>query len=528
MTIVAGVDFGTQSVRFSIFDSERGRLGSATSGYPVLRQPSDPDYAAQRHADHLQALVLAARQAISAAKIDGHVIASIGIDTTGSTVVPLDEKHQPLDDYYLWCDHRGWREAAEITRVARERGLAALHWCGGTYSSEFGWSKLWHWLRINPDKRSRFATAAEHCDYIAAILCGITELDELPRSICAAGHKWMWNDSLGGLPSEDFLAALHPSLAGIRQQMRGKYGRCDALAGTLSPYWAEKLGLAAGIPIPIGALDAHWDAIGAGIRLGDIVNVIGTSTCVMAMSDKLAPIPGVFGVVAGSIHPQYAGIEAGLSAAGDIFDAIARRAGATLTDLSQQIESYRAGRTGLLRLVWDHGDRTVLARPHLSGVTFGWQLTHTAADELFAAMEGTALHTRIILERLAEHGVPIQRVIHTGGIPRRSSVINRIYANALNIPILLPEQDTTSLGAAIFAFMAAGTFQSIEEAQQALCPKLRTTEPEPRSVEIYHELFENFRALYFALGSEQSAPLRLGKLLHALRTIARPTGNPSP
>jgi L-ribulokinase len=173
-----------------------------------------------------------------------------------------------------------------------------------------------------------------------------------------------------------------------------------------------------------------------------------------------------------------------------------------------------------LRLVWDHGDRTVLAQPHVSGATFGWRLSHTAADELFAAMEGTALHTRIILERLSEYGVPIERVIHTGGIPRRSAVINRIYASALDVPILLPEQDTTSLGAAIFAFLAAGAFRSIEEAQQALCPKLGSVEPEPRSVEIYRDLFGHFRELYFALGNEESAPIPVGKLLSALRRIA--------
>src|SRR3954447_16659626 len=159
MTIVAGVDFGTQSVRFSIFDSDRGRLGSGVANYPVLRRPDDPDYAAQRHDDHLKALVAAAQQAIASAQVDGRCIEALAIDTTGSTVVPVDENLQPLDDYYLWCDHRGWREAAEITRTARERGLAALDWCGGTYSSEFGWAKLWHWLRNNPEKRARFATA---------------------------------------------------------------------------------------------------------------------------------------------------------------------------------------------------------------------------------------------------------------------------------------------------------------------------------------------------------------------------------
>jgi L-ribulokinase len=330
----------------------------------------------------------------------------------------------------------------------------------------------------------------------------------------------MWNESLGGLPSEAFLAGLDPLLAGVRSHMTGRYARSDTIAGTLSAHWARQLGLRSGIPIPVGALDAHWDAIGAGIHLGDIVNVIGTSTCVMAISERLAPIPGVFGVVAGSIHPRYAGIEAGLSAAGDIFEAIARRAGTTLAELSQAIESYRAGQTGLLRLVWDHGDRTVLAQPHLGGVTFGCTLAHTAADELFAAMEGTAFHTRIILDRLAEHGAPIQRVIHAGGIPRRSPAINRMYASVLNVPILLPKSDTTSLGSAIFAFLAAGAFASVEQAQEALCPSFASIDPEPRAAAVYQELFEHYRPLYFALGIETSESIPLGRLLPSLRRTA--------
>jgi L-ribulokinase len=520
MRLVAGVDFGTQSVRFSVFDGDRGRLGSGTSEYPVLRRQDDPDYAAQRHTDHLRALVAAARQAIAAAGVDGREIAALGIDTTGSTVVPVDEHLQPLDDYYLWCDHRGWREAAEITRAARAAKLAAIRWCGGTYSSEFGLAKLWHWLRHNPEKRSRFATALEHCDLTVAVLCGITEIENLPRSVCAMGHKWMWNEALGGLPSEEFLAGLDPLLAGLRARMNGRYATSEGIAGTLSGYWAEQLGLKPGIPIPVGAMDAHWDAIGAGIGLGDIVNVIGTSTCVMAISEELTPIPGVFGVVPGSIHPRYVGIEAGLSAAGDIFDAIARRAGMTLAELSRAIADFQSGQTGLLRLVWDHGDRTVLADPHLSGVTFGWKLHHTPQDELFAAMEGTAFHTRIILERLAEHGVPIQRVIHAGGIPRRSPAINRIFANALHVPVLLPKEDTTSLGSAIFAFLAAGTFPSVEAAQDVLCPEYVSIDPDETSAAICNELFAHYRDLYFALGCQSSAAVSLGSLLPALKGIA--------
>jgi L-ribulokinase len=520
MTLVAGVDFGTRSVRFSVFDSQRGRLGSGVAEYPVLRRANDPHYAAQRHDDHLQALIGSARQAVAAAGINGRDIAALGIDTTGSTVVPVDNQLQPLGDYYLWCDHRGWQEAEAITRAARQAKLPALEWCGGTYSSEFGLAKLWHWLRHHPDKQSRFATALEHCDLIVAALCGITELEQLPRSICAMGHKWMWNRELGGLPGEAFLSSLDPLLGELPRRMAGRYATSDAVAGALSAAWAERLGLKPGIPIPVGGLDAHWDAIGAGIGLGDIVNVIGTSTCVMAISEKRQPIPGVFGVVPGSIHPRYVGIEAGLSAAGDIFEAIARRAGTTLKELSQGMEGYRSGQTGLLRLTWDHGDRTVLANPHLGGVTFGWKLHHRPQDELFAAMEGTALHTRIILDRLAEYGVPIKRVIHAGGIPRRSPVINQIYANVLQVPVLLPEEETTSLGSAIFAFLAAGTFATVEAAQHALCPKYRAIDPDESSVAACNELFDLFRSLYFGLGDELAAPQSLGNVLPALERIA--------
>ena len=263
------------------------------------------------------------------------------------------------------------------------------------------------------------------------------------------GHKWLWNEALGGLPGEDFWVGLDPALGGVRDKLGGKVWLVGCDCGAICVMSGRiVLSLSAGIPIPFAAMDAHWDAIGAGIGLGDVVNVIGTSTCVMAISEKLTPIPGVFGVVNGSIHPRYAGIEAGLSAAGDIFDAIARRAGKTLVELAPAIEGHRAGQTGLLRLVWDHGDRTVLAQPHLGGVTFGWTLANTAADELFAAMEGTALHTRIIIERLAEHGVPVRRVIHAGGIPRKSSVLNRVYASALGVPVLLPQErhDQSGLG----------------------------------------------------------------------------------
>jgi L-ribulokinase len=523
VSVVAGVDFGTLSVRISIFDKERGKLGSATAEYPLKRSVLDPDFATQSHDDQMAALVRAMREAVRVSGISGDEIAAIALDTTGSSVIPVGEGLVPLGDYYLWCDHRAAGEAAEITRAAKSyqggAGFEGIEWCGGVYSSEWGWSKLLHWLRHNPASRAKFVTALEHCDMVAATLCGITDPAELPRSVCAMGHKWMWNERWGGLPPEDFLVSVDPLLAGVREKIAGRYQTSDKIAGHLSALWAAKMGLRAGIPIPVGAFDAHWDAVGANIRLGDVVNVIGTSTCIIGLSAEQTLVPGVCGVVPGSVYPDKVGIEAGLSAVGDIFGAIAARAGATVHELSEVTKDYRAGQTGLLRMTWDNGDRTVLVNPELGGVTLGWNLLHTAADELFAAVEGTALHTRIILERMQEHGTVIHRVINGGGIPKRNAKLNQVYANVLNKPVLVPEGDVTSLGSVIFAFLAAGDFKTVEEAQDALCPPYRVFEPQAEEVTQYDRLYSLYRDLYFGLGSEDAAPVALGRVLPELRAI---------
>ena len=520
MGIVAGVDFGTQSVRVSIVDNVRGVIGHGVAEYPVQRDRHDPDFATQSHAHHMDALVVATRAALAHAGVDGTAVRSIALDTTGSTVVMVGEGLEPLDDYYLWCDHRAKDEAARITAVAHEQKLPAIDWCGGVYSSEWGFAKLLHWLRHNPDKRARLVTALEHCDMVAAVLCGITNARDVPRSICAMGHKWLWNASLGGFPLEEFFVAVDPLLAGIRDKLDGPYHTSDAIAGTLSAEWATRLGLTAGIPIPVGAFDAHWDAVGAGVAEGDIVNVIGTATCIMGIAHDAGLVPGVCGVVNGSIHPAFMGIEAGLSACGYLFESLAARTGRSVADLSTGLADYRAGQTGLLRLTWDNGDRTVLVNPNLGGVTLGWNLNSTAEDDLFSAIEGTAFHTRVIFDRMREHGVPIRRVIHAGGIPQKNDVLNQVYANVLNMPVLVPARSITSLGSAIFAFLACGEFASIEAAQAALCPGYREILPEARSVAVYEQLYPLYRELYFAMGAPDAAPVEMGQVLPTLRAIA--------
>ncbi len=465
MAIVAGVDFGTLSVRVSIVDSERGLLATALAEYPLHRKREDPEYATQSHDDHMRALAIATREAVQKAGVSGDQVQALAADTTGSSVVPVGRNLQPLDEYYLWCDHRAKNEAAEITEAAHREGLQAIQWCGGVYSSEWGFSKLLHWLRHNPAKRADFVSAFEHCDMAAATLCGITDARQVKRSVCAMGHKWLWNPDLGGLPS---------------------------------------------------AFDAHWDAIGAGCRTEDVVNVIGTSTCIIGITPSVNLVPGVCGVVQGSVHPRRTGIEAGLSAVGDIFSAIASRAGTDVATLSRGLEKYRAGQTGLLRLTWDNGDRTVLVNANLRGMTLGWNLQSTSQDELFAAIEGTALHTRIILDRMAEHGVHIKRVINAGGIPQKNNLLNQIYANVLGRPVLVPSKSVVSVGSAIFSFLAAGTFKTVEEAQDKICAKHTLFAPDPEAQKTYNSLYALYQELYFAFGQSRNTPFGgvLPQLIH--------------
>ena len=444
----------------------------------------------------------------------------MAVDTTGSSVVMVGEGLAPLDEYYLWCDHRAKTEAQEITALAHATGLEAIRWCGGVYSHEWGFAKVLHWLRHNPDKRGRMVSALEHCDMVVATLTGVSDARQVKRSVCAAGHKWMWNPRWGGLPPQSFFSQVDPLFDGVVEKLSGDYLACDAVAGVLTASWAERLGLSAGIPIPVGGFDAHWDALGAGCRTGDIVNVVGTSTCIIAMAPNIELIPGVCGVVPGSVDPSLIGVEAGMSATGDVFEAIARRAGTQVDVLSQGLERFRAGQTGLMRLGWDNGDRTVLVNPHLSGVTLGWNLIHTAQDELFAAIEGMAFHTRVILERLAEWGVPVIRVINGGGVPQHNAVLNQVYANVLGKPVLVPSGMPTGLGSAIVASVAAKSHIDIAAAQAAMCLPFRTFAPDAAARPVYDQLYGIFRKLYFGFGGVEG-PTNLGGVLRELRQLSQ-------
>ncbi|SFB08531.1 L-ribulokinase [Poseidonocella pacifica] len=517
MTYVAGADFGTLSVRVTIVDTGSGLvIGTGVGEYPLTRSAADPHLAQQSHSDHMNALERAMAAAIEASGIEGQQIAAFAADTTGSSVVVVDDRLQPLDDYYLWCDHRAAAEAAEITERAHAEGIEAIKWCGGVYSHEWGFAKLVHFLRHNPEKRERAATALEHCDMLVATLCGVSDPAEVPRSICAMGHKWMWGDAWGGYPPQAFFDGVDPLLQGWVDRMGGRFGDSTEIAGHLSPEWAARLGLKADIPIPFGAFDSHWDAVGVGCRQGDLVNVVGTSTCMIAEGPlEMQPVRGICGAVPRSVVPGAMGVEAGQSATGDIFSAIARRAGRALVDLIEEIGDPAPGASGLLRLVWDNGDRTVLVRPDLGGITLGWDLGHEPQDELHAAIEGMAMHVRLITERMQDGGLELTRVINGGGIPPKNPLLNKVYADVIGTDVHVPVRPSTGLGACIFAAHAAGIFATIPEAQARLCPELTVFPSDPDRHARYGDLFAMFRDLYFGFGEGRSVPL--GQILPRLR-----------
>ena len=338
-----GVDFGTNSVRAAVFDCSNGaEAGSTVFPYPtgdrgVILDPRDHNLARQDPGDYLEGLEGSVREAVKAASdhsgFTKRKIVGIGVDTTGSTPLPVDKtglplafnaafKGNPSALAWLWKDHTASEEAAAITDVAREHRPQFLAKCGSTYSSEWFWSKIWHCLKTSPEVFDAAYSWVELADYIPALLAGNTDPTVLKRGVCAAGHKGLYCEEWGGLPDREFLGLLDPKLADLRARLFDTAYDADTPAGRLCPEWAGKLGAPEGIPIAIGAIDAHYGAVGAGVAPGVLVKIMGTSTCdctVAPRSKKLEDVPGICGIVDGSILPGHYGLEAGQAAVGDIF-----------------------------------------------------------------------------------------------------------------------------------------------------------------------------------------------------------------
>ena len=550
-----GVDFGTNSVRAVVVDTTNGSTaGTAVFNYPtgtqgVILDSRDPHLARQNPADYLEGLRTSIVKALAQAdRVDAFArnkVIGIGCDSTGSTPLPIDAEARPLAldprfrnnpaaQAWLWKDHTAADEAAAITALAREAAPEYLAPIGGTYSSEWWWSKIWRCLKDAPDVFDAAYSWVELADFIPATLAGVEHADDIVRCVCAAGHKAMYSETWGGLPSKEFLFRLDPRLAALRDRLYDAAWPPGRPVGTLSAAWAETLGLPEGITIAMGGFDAHYGAVGSGIRTGTLVKIIGTSTCDCAVAPQaIGPppddIPGICGSVPGSIMPGYVGIEAGQSAVGDLLkwwvETICEGSDALHGRLSAEAATLRPGASGLVALDWNNGNRTILVDPRLSGLIVGQTLQTTRAEIYRALIEATAFGARVIVERLREHGVAIDRVVCCGGIAEKNDLFMQIYADVIGQPMLVAgSPQTPALGAAISAAVTAGGeaggYDDWHEAQDAMTSvRDRGFTPNPDAVAVYDRLYGIYRRLHDGFGGA-GEPDGYGRIMKDLMEIA--------
>lgn len=545
-----GLDYGTNSCRSLLVDLDTGEeLGSTVFSYPsgdqgVLTDPADPNLARQNPRDYLDGLAEIVTGALHQAKekrrdFNPADVIGIGVDTTGSTPIPVNAEGVPLgllpefrDNLsamaWLWKDHTSHEEAARITAKAAEMRPQYLAKCGGIYSSEWWWSKIWHCKNTDPEVFAAAHSWMEHCDWLPGVLTGDTDPRRVLRSVCAAGHKGLYCDVWGGLPDKEFLAALDPALGDLRDRLYEKAVTADQKAGGLCAEWAERFGLREGISVAAGAFDAHMGAVGSGVKKGTLTKILGTSTCDITVwpdSEELADIPGVCGIVDGSVLPGCYGIEAGQSAVGDIFlwfvnNLVPDSYGATQDEKFIQMEAELArmkpGETGLLALDWNNGNRTVLVDVRLTGLIVG-QTLHTRAHEIYRALiEATAFGALTIIKRMEEYGVDIDEVVNTGGLAVKNATLMQIYADILGRPLKVAASDQTcALGAALYGAAASGQ-ADLAELQARVCKtRERIFEPIPGNQAVYAELYGLYRDLHDAFGTAGWS----GRLDHVMKDL---------
>ena len=552
MPYTIGLDYGTNSVRCLIVDVTNGNeLGTSVYEYEtgeagIILDPADHNLARQNPADYIKGLEETVKAAIAEAKnavkdFESNQIIGIGIDTTGSTPLPVDKNGTPLgmlDEFkdnpnahaWLWKDHTGHAEAAEITELAKKEHPEYLAKCGGTYSSEWFFSKILHCLRTDQKVADAAYTWVEHADYMTALLTGTTEPQKLKRCRCAAGHKAMFNDGWGGYPDAEFLSRLDPKLGKLRETLSEETFAVDVAAGNLTGDWAEKLDLPEGIPVAMGAFDAHLGAVGSGIKEGILVKIIGTSTCDMAVAPNnmtLPDVPGICGIVDGSILPGHFGLEAGQSAVGDIFNWFVNyiqpggKEAGSHEALTGKAAKLKPGQSGLLALDWNNGNRTILVDQRLTGLLLG-QTLHTRPEEIYRALiEATAFGALTIINRFEEYGVKISEVINCGGIAEKNPLLMQIYADATGREMKISRSaQSCALGAciagAVVAGKASGGHDSFADAQAAMCGiKDITYKPIAENARIYKQLYILYRQLHDAFGTQEFS----GKMANVMKEL---------
>lgn len=547
-----GLDYGTDSVRSLIVNVATGEeVASAVFEYPRWKKGfyCDPfkNQFRQHPKDYLEGLEHTITEALKQAPAGAaENVVGISVDTTGSTPVAVDERGTPLSltggfeenpnaMFVLWKDHTAVKEADEINELAGKWEEDFTKFEGGIYSSEWFWAKILHVIREDIAVFRSAYSWVEHCDWIPGMLTGNTHPKTIKRSRCAAGHKAMWHESFGGLPSEEFLTALDPMLSGLRDRLYKETYTCEVSAGKLTPEWAKRLGLSTDVVVGVGAFDAHLGALGAEIQPYYLSKVMGTSTCDMLVApfdevgDKL--VKGICGQVDGSILPGMLGLEAGQSAFGDIYawfkrliewplDAILSESdlvdkitkqklieetkGKIIARLSDEAARIPLEESGIVALDWMNGRRTPDANQNLKGAIMGLTLGSDAPRIFRALVEATAFGSRAINDRLTEEGVRIDGVIALGGVAKKSPFVMQIVADVLNMPIKVARSEQAcALGSAMAAAVAAGIYATAGEAQQKMGGGIETEyHPIPENVEKYKALYEQYRKLgnFFEFG----------------------------
>ena len=554
-----GLDYGTNSCRALIVDiSDGNELASSVFLYPsgnngIILDNSDPNLARQNPQDYLDGIKSTILGAIKKAKekdksFNPHNVIGIGVDTTGSSPIPVDEKGNPLSFSekfknnpnamcWLWRDHTSFKEADQITKLAKKIRPEYLDKIGGTYSSEWFWSKILRCKNIDPEVFDSVYSFVELCDYIPAILTGILDPNKIKRSVCAAGHKAMYSSDWNGLPDRDFIKNLDSKLLNLRDNLFDKVFTSETEAGKLSSFWSKTLNLREDVSIAVGAFDAHMGAVGAGVKEGTLVKIMGTSTCdIMVQNNKnnLKDIPGVCGIVDGSVMKDHYGIEAGQSAVGDIFlwfvnHLTPSKYGSRKIDsegnidfnekfknLQKEAEKLTPGESGLIALDWNNGNRTILTDVRLTGLMVG-QTLHTSPHEIFRALiESTAFGALKIINRIKEYDVEVKEIINCGGLAIKSPFLMQIYADVTGIPMKVSKShQTPALGAAIFGAISAGAFQSVSKAQEYMTGTDITYEPITSNHEIYKKLYIIYSQLHDSFGTDQWS----GKMYNIMKDL---------
>jgi L-ribulokinase len=531
MKYVIGIDYGTDSCRTLIVNATTGEeIATAVKNYPRWAKgkycnPQANQYR-QHPLDYMETLIDSVREALSKSPEDvAENVVGISFDTTGSTPVLTDKNGIPLSllpefaenpnaMFILWKDHTAIKEAAEINRLAKQWTVDYTLYEGGVYSSEWDWSKILHVLREDAAVRKAAYSWVEHCDWMPGLLTGNTKPESIFRSRCAAGHKAMWHEDWKGLPSEKFLKTLDPLLSGFRSHLYVNTQTGGTFAGFLTDEWATKLGLTTRVAVGVGALDCHAGAVGAQIKPGSLVRVMGTSTCdIMVVPYEQMKgrfIRGICGQADGSVIPGMVGLEAGQSAFGDVYAWFKQILEWTVTGLPDNqslintdeiiprlaaaAEKIPLSENSPVALDWVNGRRTPDANQLLKGCITGISLGTTAPVIFKALVEATAFGSKAIVDRFVENGICLEEVIAIGGIAQKSPFVMQTLADVLNRPIKIAKaEQACALGAAMFAGVAAGIYPAVEEAQEALGKGFsRVFVPNENNQAVYRELYRKY------------------------------------